>query len=229
MSDGQCIYVSPISYCGFRSIDGKCLKCNPGILSANKLSCAYVSNCQMQDYYGNCFLCSEGYSFNGGGQCVSLPSNCARLYDNGTCAYCLSNNYQLANGSCVFTNCFQIYSDFTCVNCQFTAYKVNAAHQCIYVGGNCQYYDNNADLCAVCYDGYYFDGTSCVSCPTNCMICVGTLCKKCNNYYALNSIGNCVYVTTYCYSEQAIYNESGVYSCKCNLIPSLQQYRVEQL
>lgn len=124
----------------FNLITNACEVCNDGY---------YI------DYTGKCALsakCGVGqWSVNG--QCIGIPDNCLSVDSLGLCTTCVSSNYRLQQGQCVFFK--------TCTGQQY----LNSAGQCVDVNANCGTWNPSNGQCITCKDASV-SPTSGICCPS---------------------------------------------------------------
>ena len=93
----------------------------------------------------------------------------------------------------VGTTCHRVWgaSSWPCA-CGYTTYR-DSSNNCNGCSASCNTCFGTSSQCYGCSDGYSFDGTSCASCPSNCISCSSsTQCTRCSDGYFLYWDGTCI-------------------------------------
>jgi proprotein convertase subtilisin/kexin type 5 len=171
-----------------------CLSCNPAqgtVLAGSACLCPdgkykiASGTCQSCNY--SCGTCSTG-----GSTCLSCPAGSNRLLSGGQCT-CMSGYYD--PGSTVCSICLS-----PCLTCK--GGSVLNCTSCIsgytLIGSfcrapvSCPRYIFMGECVSVCPNVSYPLGSSCISCPGNCLTCVSsTSCSSCLTPFVLHSNGSC--------------------------------------
>jgi len=167
-----------------------CTACGAGLQlsQGNCISCPEkCKSCSS----GKCAICISGYRPNSAGVCVKnceLP--CATCVDNRpkVCTGCYSGSVLSGTNCAIDLSC---NDHGNCTDCgQGTGYILIGA-SCLRCGNiqNCvQCSQTNSQLCAICNNGYFINGTICSSCPSSCISCISsTTCTGCQLGYTLSS------------------------------------------
>jgi hypothetical protein len=202
---------------GLQLVSGSCVQCPD--------KCTSCSD-------GKCAICISGFTPNSNGVCVKtcqLP--CATCVDNqpSVCLSCYSGSSLSGNTCQINLNCS---ATSTCTDCGQGLGYILVAAQCLACTpiANClQCSANNADVCAICAQGYYVGTTGCSTCPTECITCVSsTACTACALGYTLpesqtqgqclaceSPCATCIGSTTYCSSCVTGFTKKG-WKCQNN-------------
>lgn len=221
---------------GYYPDNGGCLQCNPNCPTCDwaevctscvqglELILGYCcdpkcSSCNLS----KCWGCKDGYYFDGthcltcpancdhctGGLCYSntlCPSNCLQCTDSQTCTKCSSGYYPVTGG------CSKCYS--TCSTCDWLEVCTSCVAPNVLISGYCcnpKCTSCNLSKCWGCADGYLYDGTSCLTCPSTCISCTA---GKCNS---LACPANCLTCTSSTCTKCATgYYPSSTGCAKCN-------------
>ncbi|ELP92365.1 hypothetical protein EIN_441950 [Entamoeba invadens IP1] len=186
--------------CSFYNEKGECFEYNakPKVSSSIKTEDASDVNCQEGEYqkgHCRCELCREGFVFDASNECKENSiANCLNENSN-KCVRCLpttllgiSNSETVCSKSATINNC-EILSSTGCVKCE-SGYYMDGI-ECERCDKNCEQCDTNATTCiscyfgykiscakflsdggcAICQNGYYWQGRNCYKCGNNCTTC----------------------------------------------------------
>lgn len=148
-----------------------CLSCIEGSYLTSGVCMSCPSNCSTCFSTQVCSICFDGFTLSSG-FCMPVPDlPCADNDANSTCISCVSG-YQLINSTCqVITNSLCASN---CTSCPFGFYiSVNVCVSCPALNNCLQCDQTSPNICARCARGYFFNGTSCSACDSNCLFCLG--------------------------------------------------------
>lgn len=114
-----------------------------------------------------------------------------------SCTICLTGTYLDPQfGTClscgnICIDCFDLSNCYQCIDGYFVNFDENGlgfCAPCLFPCTNCYNYES----CISCSSDYYISGHSCLSCGSNCEVCVDdTVCIKCNDGYQLKDNLEC--------------------------------------
>lgn len=145
--------------------NGSCVSC--GIITGTPPGKAGCSICSMSENTVSCEVCQTGYYLNDS-DCVSCADssfgNCVQCSNSTICESCAPGNYLNA-------------AKTTCTGC--------TKEKCTYCPD---------DLCSQCEDSFYWNGTDCQSCISNCKSCSSDSgCEICENgFYSSDCSQTCM-------------------------------------
>lgn len=167
----------------------KCTRCNDGyyLTAQNKCQQCLSNSCLTCESSSptNCSSCQSGFVLVNGkcyacSEVVSSKCNSCSIVD---CKQCISTTSLGFNGLCVKCNNIQMQ----CSSCNPQIYTTPSNTQLL--------------TCMSCLSGSYFDSSvgNCVDCYfsfSNCSTCTANTCLSCNQYFYMDSNGECVSSTS---------------------------------
>jgi hypothetical protein len=171
---GQCVQISsPLAGCkerenlGFGPCVGADIDCKT--FNLQKGNCDVCKDGFYLDYTGHCKKSKTcgGNQWSVNGECLGFPENCLSVDSNGLCTACVSKEYRVQQGQCVYFK--------TCVGQQY-----------LNVGGQC------GDVNAACATWNPSNG-QCITCKTEGTFPVSGVCCPPGQ---INSNGKCVDANT---------------------------------
>lgn len=218
--DGDCV-VCPGNCVSCAS--GLCIGCQEGYYARNHVCEPCINGCAQCSNELTCSVCLPAYSLNSADTCDKRTScsftGCSWCTQS-VCYECNAGFY-LSSGSCYpcANGCLFCTGYWECVACSIEYTKVGGSccdkkkcknctpfgcteckPQYLLSSGVCEncpdnYENRGNSICERCKKGFYFNGTSCVTCPTNCLDCklegLNVACYSCKGKSRLTNGKNC--------------------------------------